>query len=931
MAAPPLDSVSRNDSAAPAETGAVAPPAPAETGAVTPMMAQFLEIKQAHPDCLLFYRMGDFYELFFDDAVAASEILDIALTKRGKHLGEDIPMCGVPVHSHEAYLSKLIRSGRKVAICEQMEDPAEAKKRGGKSVVKRDVIRVVTPGTITEDGLLDPRASNHLACVAEAGGSMALAWVEVSTGAFAVRGVDPHRLGAALADLMPGEILLADRLLERPEMFELWGDWKRALSPLPAGRFQSTAGEQRLKAAFGVAALDAFGAFSRAEMAAAGALVDYLEVTQKGRLPRLEPPRQLAEGIHLEIDAATRRNLELTRTLAGERKGSLLAVIDRTVTGAGARLLERWLSAPLTDPAAIGDRLDAVEALVDGGAAREHLREGLRQVPDVERALSRLALGRGGPRDLAMLRDALTQIPGLRAGLDEGLGDSLAPTDRPALLAGQARDLGDHDTLTDRLSRALVAEPPFLARDGGFIAPKYHAGLDELRALRDESRRLIATLQARLAEETGIGALKIRHNNVIGYYVEVPSRHADKLMAPDSGYIHRQTMANAARFTTVELSDLENKLRGAGDKALALEQELFADLVAEVVARADAIALAARALATLDVLAGLADLAVARRYVRPRVDGSTAFAVTGGRHPVVEAALEGAEGGAFVGNDCDLGPEQRLWLVTGPNMAGKSTFLRQNALIVLLAQMGGFVPAEAAHVGVVDRLFSRVGAADDLARGRSTFMVEMVETATILNQASERSLVILDEIGRGTATYDGLSIAWATLEHLHETNRCRSLFATHYHELTALSDRLARLACHTMRVREWKDEIIFLHEVAPGVADRSYGIHVARLAGLPLAVIHRAEDVLTRLEAGGEGATVSAEALAADLPLFAAATQARPRPTKDTAPEPAASAPPSLAPSPIETALAEINPDDLTPRQALEALYRLKGLAMGTP
>jgi DNA mismatch repair protein MutS len=888
--------------------------APPDAETITPMMAQYLEIKAAHADCLLFYRMGDFYELFFQDAVDAAEILNIALTKRGKHQGHDIPMCGVPVHSHESYLSKLIASGRKVAICEQMEDPAEAKKRGYKAVVKRDVIRVVTPGTITEDGLLDPRGHNYLACVAEAGGALALAWVEISTGAFAVRPVDARRLGAALAELTPGEILVPDRLLERPDLYETWGEWKSALSPLPAARFTVQGGERRLKSAFAVEALDAFGAFGRPELASAGALVDYVEATQKGRLPRLDPPRRVAEGSHLEIDAATRRNLELTRTLAGERRGSLLAVIDRTLTGAGARLLERWLAAPLTDPTAIGARLDAVAALVDAPGPRETLRERLRRVPDVERALSRLALERGGPRDLAMLKDALAEIPGLRGELDEGLRGLL-----PDLLSDQMRGLGEHAALVDRLARALAPDPPLLARDGGFIAPGYHAGLDELRTLKDESRRHIAALQARLSEETGIGALKIKHNNVIGYFVEVPSRHADKLMATDSGYIHRQTMANAARFTTVELSDLENKLRGAADKALALELDLFADLVAEVTARADPIAQAARALATLDVLAGLADLAEARRYTRPHVDDSLSFAVSGGRHPVVEAALEAEQSGGFVGNACDLGEGARLWLVTGPNMAGKSTFLRQNALIVLLAQMGGFVPAESAHVGVVDRLFSRVGAADDLARGRSTFMVEMVETAAILNQATDRSLVILDEIGRGTATYDGLAIAWATLEHLYETNRCRALFATHYHELTALAQRLDRLSCHTMRVREWNDGIVFLHEVAPGVADRSYGIHVARLAGLPGPVLERADAVLKRLESGMEG-TPSPARLIEDLPLFAAAT----------APRAPAEPPAPAGPSPLEAALADINPDDLTPRAALEALYRLKGMADGS-
>jgi DNA mismatch repair protein MutS len=907
-------------------------PKPAQddgTAATTPMMAQYLDIKAAHPGCLLFYRMGDFYELFFQDAVDAAEILNIALTKRGKHQGEDIPMCGVPVHSHEQYLSRLIRTGRKVAICEQTEDPAEAKKRGHKAVVRREVIRLITPGTLTEDGLLDPRGHNHLACVAEAGGALALAWVDISTGAFAVRPLDARSLGAALAGLHPGEVLVPDRLLERPDLFDLWAEWKAALSPLPAARVTSQGGETRLKAAFGVASLEAFGAFGRPELAAAGALVDYLEDTQKGRLPRLEPPRRMADGETLEIDAATRRNLELTRTLAGERKGSLLAVIDRTVTGAGARLLDRWLSAPLTDPAAIGARLDAVAALVQAPGPRDALRQRLRRVPDVERALSRLALGRGGPRDLAMLREALAEAPGLRADLDEGLRGLL-----PDPLAAALTDLGDHGTLVERLARALEAEPPLLARDGGFIAAGYHAGLDELRTLRDDSRRLIAQLQARLTEETGISALKIRHNNVIGYYIEVPSRHADRLMAPDSGYIHRQTMANAARFTTVELSELEDRLRGAGEKAVALEVSLFDDLVAEVTARADAIAQAARALATLDTLAGLAELAEAERFVRPHVDGSTAFEVVGGRHPVVEAALAAERAGAFVGNDCDLGAESRLWLVTGPNMAGKSTFLRQNALIAVMAQMGGFVPAERAHIGVVDRLFSRVGAADDLARGRSTFMVEMVETAAILNQATDRSLVILDEIGRGTATYDGLAIAWATLEHLRGANRCRALFATHYHELTALAESLPEVACHTMRVREWKDGIVFLHEVAPGVADRSYGIHVARLAGLPKAVLARAETVLKRLESGAQGMPSPAR-LVEDLPLFAASggggggggglSSPAPAPEPHSEPEPESESEP--APSALETALAGINPDDLTPRDALEALYRLKALA----
>jgi len=869
----------------------------------TPMMVQYLAIKRANPDCLLFYRMGDFYEMFFDDAVQASQALDITLTKRGKHAGEDIPMCGVPVHSHEGYLSRLIRKGLKVAVCEQMEDPAEAKKRGGKSVVLRDVTRVVTPGTITEDSLLDARAHNYLAALAEAQGALGLAWLDVSTGDFQVQPVTQKTVAAAIARLSPGELLVPERLMAQPALFELFRDWRAVLSPLPSARFDSENARRRLEALYGVRALDGFGAFGRAELAAGGALVDYVELTQKGKLPRLGLPRRLAEGAVMEIDAATRRNLELSETLTGERRGSLLSVIDRSVTGAGARLLAQHLAAPLTSPEAIGERLDGVQFFADRHGLRGDIRERLRRVPDVERALSRITLKRGGPRDLAAVRDALGEIPGLRGPL---LTDGLAAP--PEAIRACARDMGEHGVLVERLQRALAAELPLLARDGGFIASEYHPGLDELRALRDESRRLIAALQAGYAEQSGIPALKIKHNNVLGYYIEVPPKQADRMGEP---FIHRQTIASGVRYTTVELGELENKIRGAADKALALELELFEDLLAEIVSRADSIALAANAIAALDVAAGLAELAVDRRFTRPRISDDTAFSIVGGRHPVVEAAITES----FVANDCDLADSQRLWLITGPNMAGKSTFLRQNALIAVLAQMGSFVPADDAHIGIVDRLFSRVGAADDLARGRSTFMVEMVETAAILNQAGPRALVILDEIGRGTATYDGLSIAWAVVEHLHAANRCRALFATHYHELTALARKLPGLSCHCMRVKEWQGEVVFLHEVGPGAADRSYGIHVARLAGLPAAVIHRSEAILHKLESGDQSSAASK--LADDLPLFAAAA-------RHVAPPPPPAEP--QGPSPLELALAEINPDSLTPREALEVVYRLKGL-----
>jgi DNA mismatch repair protein MutS len=882
----------------------------------TPVMAQYHAIKRAHPGCLLFFRMGDFYELFFEDAIAAAPALDIALTKRGKHDGADIPMCGVPVHAGDAYLARLIRAGFKVAICEQVEDPAEARRRGAKGPVKRAVVRVVTAGTLTEDGLLDARRHNYLVGIAEAAGELGLAWLDLSTGAFSLAPTGESALAADLARIMPGEILVPERLLARPALFEVFGDWKAALTPLANPRFDSEAARRRLESFYGVKALDGFGSFGRAEIAAAGALVDYVVLTQQGgqaggqtggrqdAAPHLAPPMRIAPGSVMQIDAATRRNLELVTTLSGERRGSLLGTIDRTLTGPGARLLAEHLAAPLTLPEAIADRLDAVQFFVDRGDARAALCELLRHVPDIERALTRLSLGRGGPRDLAALRDALGETAALRATL-------AAPglVRLPELLAEAEQGLGEHRVLVERLGRALAADLPLLARDGGFIAGGYLTELDGLRELRDDSRRAIAALQARYAGATGVASLRIRHNNVIGYFVEVSAANVERLggkLGPD--FIHRQTMAGAQRYSTVELGELASRIASAGERALALELRLFDDLVGEVMARRAEIAAAAAALAVLDVAASHAEGAVHSGWTRPEIDPGTGFAIEGGRHPTVEAALAGK--GAFIANDCVLG-EDRIWLVTGPNMAGKSTFLRQNALIAILAQIGAFVPARRARIGIVDRLFSRVGAADDLARGRSTFMVEMVETAAIMNQAGPRSFVILDEIGRGTATFDGLSIAWAALEHLHEVNRCRTLFATHYHELTALAAKLPALACHTMRVKEWQGDVVFLHEVAPGTADRSYGIHVAKLAGLPTAVTARATEILEILEKSEQGGALAR--LADDLPLFRAAAR---RP----APEPA---PPV---SPLEERLREVRPDDLSPREALEWLYRLKAL-----
>jgi len=864
-------------------------------------MAQYLAIKAQYPDALLFYRMGDFYELFFDDAVVAARALDIALTRRGKHDGEDIQMCGVPVHAADAYLSRLIRTGHKVAVCEQMEDPAEARKRGSKSVVRRDVVRLVTPGTLTEDTLLDARAANHLAALARAEGRLALAWTDISTGELSVEMTDVAALPAAFARLRPSELLIPDSLLRQDDLAAAFREQPAALTPLPAVRFDSQGGERRLKALFRVTTLDSFGEFQRAEIAALGALIEYVELTQRGKLPLLQRPRRIGQGQHMAIDPATRRNLELVETLSGERRGSLLSTIDRTLTGAGARLLGERLSAPLTDPVAIGARLDMVESLVIDTDLRARMRDAIGRCPDLERALTRLSLGRGGPRDLAAVQGGLARAGELR----DAIGNAAALPPQGARAAAEA--LSGHGELVQHLAEALAPEPPVLLRDGGFVAAGFRPELDELRDLRDESRRHIAALQIKYADVTGIAGLKIRHNNVLGYFIETTPKQAERI---GDGFIHRQTTASAVRYSTVELGELEGRIAQAAERALALELRIFEELVARVLARAAAILAAARAIAEFDVAAALAERALEGRWVRPTVDGSLAFDVKAGRHPVVEAALARDAGPAFVPNDCDLGPGQRLWLLTGPNMAGKSTFLRQQALIAILAQMGSFVPADAAHVGAVDRLFSRVGAADDLARGRSTFMVEMVETATILNQAGPRSLVILDEIGRGTATYDGLSIAWAAVEHLHELNRSRALFATHYHELTALAQRLSDVANRTMRVKEWQGDVIFLHEVAPGAADRSYGIQVAKLAGLPESVVARAQEILQRLEQAEGGDAVAQ--LTDDLPLFRAHAR--------SAPHTGAIA------SAVEAALRELHPDQLTPREALDQIYRLRDL-----
>lgn len=864
------------------------------SGSVTPMMAQFLEIKEDYPNAILFYRMGDFYEMFFDDAEAGAAALDIALTKRGKHLGKDIPMCGVPVHSAENYLLQLIRKGFRVAICEQLEDPSEAKKRGSKSVVKRGVTRLVTPGTLTEDSLLSPSQNNFLAAYAEIRGEGAFAWVDISTGEFISRPTKPVEFSPTLARIAPSEVIISETLSDRVE--PLCDEQQIALTPLAPASFERRSAKERLQNHFSVSSLDGFGQFSDASLAAMGGLLDYLSITQKGKLPLLRPPVGEAENAVVQIDAATRRNLEITRTLSGDRNGSLLHAIDRTQTGAGSRLLEARINAPLTNIQQINARHEALSALKDDHQKRSAIQSKLKQVADLDRALTRLSLDRGGPRDMLSIRQSLVQM--------EPLSD---------LLSGQSGELSaieaalkGHDDLLNLLDSALGDDVPMLARDGGFVKSGYRSDLDAARQLRDEGRQVIANMQANYANETGITALKVKHNNVLGYFIETPATHADKMLSEplSETFIHRQTTANAVRFTTVELSELETNMLNATGTSLTIELEIYGELQGAILSASDALSRAAQALAELDIFAALAELAVSENYARPKLSNDRSFKISKGRHPVVEYALKKNGTHSFVPNDCDLSADQKpICLITGPNMAGKSTFLRQNALITILAQMGSFVPAEFAEIGIVDQIFSRVGASDDLARGRSTFMVEMVETAAILNQAGQNALVILDEIGRGTATYDGLSIAWAALEHLAEVNQCRALFATHYHELTSLADQSKVMENATVSVREWEGEIIFLHEVIKGAADRSYGIQVAKLAGLPPIVITRAQSVLDRLESGQQNdAPVINE-----LPLFAEIqneTKAQPSKTDET--------------------LRSINPDELSAKAALDLIYKLK-------
>lgn len=875
----------------------------------TPMMVQYLETKKQYPDCLLFYRLGDFYELFFEDAKIASQILNIQLTERNRAKGGNIPMCGVPFHAYENYLVRLVKAGYKVAICEQTEDPAEAKKRGATAIVKRDVIRIVTAGTLTEDSLLNARRHNFLTAIVPGATEYGVAWADMSTGNFYTQTASAQTLNAVLARVESSEILVS-------ETFDavhagVLDENLQNITKQPTVSFDYAENKNLFCEFFNLSPDEIPAYFTKSELIAIGVILNYVLQTQKGECPNLLMPQKININTFMEIDVATRNSLELTRSQSRDKNaGSLLSNIDFTVTGAGARMLAMQLAAPLVNPDEINLRYDRIDYFLQYPEQRENTRAVLKKIGDIERSVSRLSVGRGGPRDLYAVGYGLSLIPELRTQINGAM--------IPSALMDDLYKLGNHSELTEEILHAL-REPstatdtdegynlPMLVREGGFIRKGYHGELDRLMNLKDGKKRERAILQQKYIAETGINNLKISYNKLVGFFIEVPLKQAEHLLAnPQAGFIHRQTLTNNVRFTTAELINLETTVAHVDDEIARMEEEIFNQLCNMLASQNKEIKETCMAIARIDIATASATGAEKYHWVRPVITTDTTFDIKGGRHPVVEKALM-KNHQTFVPNDCNMSEgRNKLWILTGPNMAGKSTFLRQNAIIAIMAQAGFFVPADSAHIGIIDKVFSRVGASDDLARGRSTFMVEMVEVADILKNASPKSLVILDEVGRGTATYDGLSIAWAVVEYLHDKCRCRGLFATHYHELTALVNRLDNISLHTMRVKEWHGDIVFMHEITDGAIDRSYGIHVAKLAGLPESVVARAEQILEQLEEKRQ----HQKPLFDDLPLFSQIQKTTSIPKE----------------SEVEKQVRSVDVDALSPREALDFIYRLKRL-----
>ncbi len=856
----------------------------------TPMMKQYLDIKSQHRDAIVFYRMGDFYEMFFEDASVSAPILGIALTKRGQHLDQDIPMCGIPFHSCDAYIAKLIEAGYKIAICEQLETPEEAKKRGYKAVVRREVVRIITPGTITEDNLLKSSAANFLVAISCLRDELALAWTDISTGEFYTSKTSFLALSNDLSRISPKEILISDKLYSQDNIVSILSDWRRIITIQANNLFDLNKAEHKIKKYYNVISSDAFGIYSPAELIVCGAILEYVELTQKTTEMRISHPKRLNHALFMSIDAATRNNLEINYSSSGEKRGSLLSIIDKTKTNCGSRLLAQHISAPLIDVEAINNRLDLVEFFIANQGLTENLTSLLTHIGDIERSIARFSFNRGGPRDLQVIRQSLQAADLILANFihfEANISDHLQT---------HLTNLANFDLLCTELNNALGDELPYLARDGGFIKQGYNPRLDQLNELKQSSQQQLQALRQKYISETGISSLKINYNNVLGYFLDIPPAHAGKMS--DALFLHRQTLANSVRYTSTELRNLESEILGVADNILKLEMVIYTQLVEMILEKSEALNLFAHSIAVIDVSSSLALLAAQNNYCRPILDNSNEFYIEEGRHLIIEKALKNQKQ-EFTPNNCSLNLGQNIWLITGPNMAGKSTFLRQNALIAILAQIGSYVPAKSAHFGIIDKVFSRVGAADDLARGRSTFMVEMVETANILNNATSSSLIILDEIGRGTSTYDGVAIASACLEFIHNKLKSRALFATHYHELTALRNQLESLTCYTMQITEWQSKVIFMHKIIPGVADKSYGIHVAEIAGLPTQVINRAQQILGSLEQNHK------QEMNLDI--------TSPIENNQT--------------SILTNFIKEIDVDTMSPREALDMLYKIKALS----
>ena len=888
----------------------------------TPMMQQYLSVKAQHKDCLLMYRMGDFYELFFDDAVVASKALDIALTHRGTHMGKPVPMCGVPYHAFSSYMPKLVRQGFKVAICDQMESPEEAKKRGYKAVVKREVSRIITAGTLTEDNLLNGSFNNYLMSVMFTDGlesKVSVALTDISTGEFTIYSFDENAVSELLSLTIvknPAEIIMSEDNVKNPKLENFVSQFKSKIVLKPNTFFDYINSKKNICDVFHVAETSVLGDFSDTEVCVQGAVLNYISLTQIGKMPNISKPHKESNSDILQIDAFSVKNLEIFENMNDDttKSSNLFYVMYKTKTPLGKRELKRVLSAPLANSNEINKRLNIVDFFFNDSSLIENIREFLSQVFDIQRIVSRISCNRAGPRDLLNIGDTLAVIPQLKALLLSATENCI---DNP--IKSIIDDLKDFSSLSHNIKSAIIDEPPLIIRDGGFIKQGYNSILDEYKSLSQNTKQVILDLQAKYSLNTGILNLKIKYNNISGYFIEVPTKQASSLLDAKSGFTHKQTLVNCVRFTTPELSEIEQKILVAQEKYLSLELSLFDELCKSILSRIDDINLLSYAIARLDLYSSLALLAQVNDYIKPVVDDSFNFEIIDGRHPVVEENLK-HQNIAFIPNDCVLenkNEDSKLWILTGPNMAGKSTFLRQNAIITIMAQIGSFVPASSAHIGVVNKLFSRVGASDNLARGQSTFMVEMSETATILNQADERSFVILDEIGRGTATFDGLSIAWAVLEYLNNINRCRGIFATHYHELTGVISKMKNVSAHTMEIKEYNGDVVFIHKVGIGTADKSYGIHVAKIAGIPDEVVSRASQILENLES--DDTNLSNKKLVKkidDMDLFSYKPQS----------ESAKKVEEDAKLRRLRDKLKEINPDDLSPKSALSIMYEIKDL-----